>query len=112
MASQNSLNELIADRYASALYELSSEAKCVDVVLKDLLTIQKYIRQNNDFQLLIKSPLISSSEKMKIIQKILTDHSANILTTNFIKVISNNKRVNFYSPDDSETISCNNFVTS
>ena len=67
MATQQSSTNLIADRYASALYELSSESKCIDEVLNDLLMIQKYIKQNNDFKLLIKSPLISSIEKMKII---------------------------------------------
>ena len=97
MVSQQSSRELIADRYASALYDLSSEAKCVDEVLNDLLIIQDYIEQNNDFKLLIKSPLISSSEKMSIIQKILSNHSANFLTFNFIKVISNNKRINSLS---------------
>ena len=64
MASQQSSRELIADRYASALYEYSTETKCVDQVLSDLLKIQDYIKHNNDFKLLIKSPLISSNEKM------------------------------------------------
>ena len=95
MASQQSSRELIADRYASALYELSAETKCVDEVLKDLLMIQYYIKHNNDLKLLIKSPLISSNEKMNIVKKILSDHSPNILTSNFIKVISHNKRINF-----------------
>ena len=97
MASQQSSRELIADRYASALYELSSKNKCIDEVLNDLLTIEDYNIQNNDFNLLIKSPLITSNEKLNILQKILSDHSANILTSNFIKVISHNKRINFLS---------------
>ena len=97
MASQNSSSELIADRYASALYELSSEVKCVDIVLKDLLIIKEYIKQNNDFSLLIRSPLIASIEKLKILQQILSDHSAHTLTSRFIYVISYNKRINFLS---------------
>ena len=64
MATQQSSTNLIADRYASALYELSSESKCIDEVLNDLLTVQEYIKQNNDFKLLIKSPHISSNEKI------------------------------------------------
>ena len=97
MVSQQSSREHIADKYASAFYELSSEGKCVDEVLNDLLVIQDYIKQNNDFNLLIKSPLITSNEKLNVLQKILSDHSANILTSNFIKVISHNKRINFLS---------------
>ena len=95
MTSQQSSSELIADRYASALYEYSTETKCVDQVLSDLLKIQDYIKHNNDFKLLIKSPLISSNEKMNIIQTILSNHSSNIVTTNFIKVIAHNKRIDF-----------------
>ena len=98
MATQLSSNDLIADRYALALYDLSSESKCVDKVLSDLLIIQEYIIKNKDFKLLIRSPLIASSEKLKVVKKILIDHSANILTSTFIKVISINKRFkNLYS---------------
>jgi len=95
VASQQSSRELIADRYASALYELSSEAKCTDEVLNDLLKIKNYINQSSDFKLLIKSPLISAGEKMNILKKILPNQSSNALTSNFIKVITYNKRINF-----------------
>ena len=69
MSSQQSIENLIADRYASALYELSSETNCVDEVLSDLKIINKHINQNKDFRLLIRSPLITSSEKLLIIEK-------------------------------------------
>ena len=95
MASQQSSRELIADRYASALYELSSEDQCTDEVLNDLLKIKNYINQSSDFKLLIKSPLIPASEKMNILKKILPNQSSNALTSNFIKVITYNKRINF-----------------
>ena len=94
MSSKLSSSNLIADRYATALYDLSSESKCVEDVLSDLIKIFEYFDQNKDFKLLIRSPLISSNEKLKIVEKILTNHSANILTFTFIKVISNNKRFN------------------
>ena len=92
MASKQTTENLIADRYAIALYELSSEKKCVDEVLSNLQILNEYINQNKDFKLLIRSPLIASSEKLLIIEKILLDHSTNSLTSTFLKVISNNKR--------------------
>ena len=92
MSSQQSIENLIADRYASALYELSSETNCVDEVLSDLKIINKHINQNKDFRLLIRSPLITSSEKLLIIEKFFLDHITNTLTLTFLKVISNNKR--------------------
>ena len=48
MSSQQSIENLIADRYAFALYELSSETNCVDEVLSDLKIINKYFINMND----------------------------------------------------------------
>ena len=107
MASQQSKENLIADRYAFALYELSSEKKCVDEVLSDLQILKEYISQNKDLKLLIRSPLITSSEKLLIVEKLLFDHSANTLTSTFLKVISNNKRFASLSSIISRFISIN-----
>ena len=92
MTSQLSSRNLIAERYASALYDLSLERKCVDKVLSDLQILNEYIDKNKDFKLLIMSPLITSNDKLLIIEKLLFRHSANTLTLTFLKVISNNKR--------------------
>ena len=92
MTSQQSTGNLIADRYAFALYELASETKCVDEVLSDLQMLQKYTNQSKDFKLLIRSPLIASSAKLLVIEKLLLNHVTNTLTLTFLKVISNNKR--------------------
>jgi len=92
VASQQSTENLIANRYAFALYELASETKCVDEVLSDLQMLQKYTNQSKDFKLLIRSPLIASSAKLLVIEKLLLNHVTNTLTLTFLKVISNNKR--------------------
>ena len=94
MSSQISSGNLIANRYASALYELATELKNVDAVLNNLKFLQNGIKENKDLKLLVKSPLIASNEKQKIVEKILSKHSSDKLTTNFLKVISNNKRFN------------------
>ena len=92
MSSQTSYGNLIANRYASALYELATESKNVDAVLKDLEFLQKGMKENKDLKLLVKSPIIASDEKQKIMEKILSKQSSDKLTTNFLKIISNNKR--------------------
>ena len=92
MASQLSSGDLISDRYASALYDLAAEKKIVDLVLDDLTFLQKCILENKDLKLLVKSPLITSSDKLNIFEKILSKQKANNLTNTFIKVISQNKR--------------------
>ena len=92
MTSQLSSGDLISDRYASALYDLAAEKKIVDLVLEDLTFLQKCIQENKDLKLLAKSPLITSSDKLNIFEKILSKQKADNLTNNFLKVISSNKR--------------------
>ena len=92
MASQLSSGDLISDRYASALYDLASEKKLVDVVLDDLLFIQSMIKSNKDLKLVIKSPLIKSNDKLEILQNILKSKNPNELSSTFLKVLSKNKR--------------------
>ena len=79
MASQYSTKNLIADRYASALYDLSSEGKYVDEVLSDLQKLEEYINKNKDLKILINSPLIASNEKLLILEKLLLNHSFNVV---------------------------------
>ena len=92
MASQLSSGDLISERYASALYDLAAEKKIVDSVLKDLELLQKCIQESEDLKLLVKSPLITSSDKLNIFEKILSKQKAGNLTKTFLKVISSNKR--------------------
>ena len=92
MTSQLSSSDLISDRYASALYDLAAEKKIVDSVLKDLELLQECIQESEDLKLLVKSPLIASSDKLNIFEKILSKQKADNLTNTFFKVISSNKR--------------------
>ena len=92
MTSQLSSGDLISDRYALALYDLAAEKKIVDFVLEDLTFLQKCIQENKDLKLLAKSPLITSSDKLNIFEKILSKRKADNITNTFLKVISRNKR--------------------
>ena len=92
MASQLASGDLISDRYASALYDLASEKKVVDSVLKNLQNIKKLIDNNKELSLLIKSPLIFSNDKLEVLLKLTSSLNLNELSITFLKVISNNKR--------------------
>ena len=97
MASQLSSIDLMSDRYASALYDLAVESKTVEAIINDLNFVQKIISDNKDLKLLIKSPLISSPDKLKIFVKILSKQNINALTHNFMKVVASNKRFAYLS---------------
>ena len=92
MTSQLASGDLISDRYAFALYELSSEKKIIEHVLENLQIIKKIIDTNKELYFLIKSPLISSDDKLKVLLKLISSMDINELSITFLKVISNNKR--------------------
>ena len=92
MASQLASGDLVSDRYASALYDLAAEKKLVDPVLKDLSNLKNILKDNKELSLVVKSPLITSIDKLNIFESLLKKINANELTTTFIKVIEKNKR--------------------
>tara|TARA_B100001250_G_C19628566_1_gene712702 strand:- start:3 stop:560 length:558 start_codon:yes stop_codon:yes gene_type:complete len=92
MTSQLASGDLIADRYASALYDLAAEKKLVDPVLNDLTNLKSLVNENKDLSLVVKSPLINSQDKLNILESLLQKKQANQLTSTFLKVIEKNKR--------------------
>lgn len=93
MTSKISSSDIISDRYGSALYDLASEKKCIDEILNDLDVIEKVMKESSELRHVIKSPLVNSEEKLNILLKIFAGLSFNSLTTTFLKVLDNNKRI-------------------
>ena len=87
MTSQLASGDLVSDRYASALYDLATEKNLIDPVLNDLSNLKNILKDNKDLSLVVKSPLITSIDKLKIFESLLKKINANELTTTFIKVI-------------------------
>ena len=92
MASQLASGDLVSDRYASALYDLAAEKKLVDPVLGDLSNLKNILKDNKELSLVVKSPLITSIDKLNIFESLLKKINANELTNTFLKVIEKNKR--------------------
>ena len=92
MASQLASGDLVSDRYASALYDLAAEKKLVDPVVEDLSNLKKILKDNKELSLVVKSPLITSTDKLNIFESLLKKINANELTSTFLKVIQKNKR--------------------
>ena len=92
MASQLASGNLVSDRYAAALYDLAAEKKLVDPVLEDLSNLKNMLKDNKELSLVIKSPLITSIDKLNIFESLLKKINANELTSTFLKVIEKNKR--------------------
>jgi F-type H+-transporting ATPase subunit delta len=82
---------LVSERYAAALFELSVEKSAVEAVSADMQTILRACEQSRDLRLLLRSPIIQTGKKLKIIREIF---SAGIhpMTLAFLEVMVRKRR--------------------
>ena len=85
----------VAVRYAKALLEISIENKSIDAVLGDMQFLSKTINESHEFELLIASPIVSSSKKLDIFEKVFGSFEK--ISMSFIRLITKNGR-EFYLP--------------
>ena len=88
---------ILAGRYAKALYEAASEAKSVDKVAKDVASIQLASLESEEFQSLLVNPLFSKDDRLSAVTKISAKNKFNKLTENTLKVLSVNGRLEILS---------------
>jgi F-type H+-transporting ATPase subunit delta len=74
-----------SSRYAKALLDLSVEQNQLDAVYADMLTIGGIIDGNRDLQLLLKSPVVNSDKKAKILKAVLTN--LNKVSDGFVQLL-------------------------
>lgn len=80
----------VATRYAKALLELAIENKKVDAILGDMNYLLSANAETRDFQMLLKSPIISADKKIAIFAVIFDQFET--VTKSFIELITNNRR--------------------
>jgi len=83
----------VAGRYASALFDLAKDAESLDAVERDLAGMKRLIRESTEFSTLIKSPILSCEEQAAGMQAILSQAGASELTTRFMGVVIENRRL-------------------
>lgn len=84
-------NPRLAGRYAKSLLDLSVEQNSLEAVFGDIKLLQSIIKSNPDFVNLLKSPVIASDKKEKIINAILGGKIGN-LTAAFIQLLTQKTR--------------------
>ena len=83
----------LAGRYASALFELASEAGTVTAVESDLEKLDSALRESHELRALIQNPEISRGQYGSVMAG-LGDHlGLSQLTRDFLGVLADNRRV-------------------
>tara|TARA_B100000287_G_C20421150_1_gene697557 strand:+ start:247 stop:789 length:543 start_codon:yes stop_codon:yes gene_type:complete len=78
-------------RYAKAFFQLSLEKDLLENSYQDMLLIQKACHENKDLVLLLRTPIVKTEHKTRIINKIFAE-KVNKLTLKFINIIIDKKR--------------------
>lgn len=82
---------LIAKRYAKALFDLSLEMNVVEDVKTDMELVQSVCETNNEFNRMLKSPVIRSDKKQKVIEAIFKGKISD-LSLRYLGIITRKRR--------------------
>lgn len=85
-------------RYATALFELATEADAVDQVAGDLARFQAMMDASEDLTRLVRSPVFSADEQTGAVMAVLEKAEIGGLAANFIGLVTHNRRL-FAVPD-------------
>jgi F-type H+-transporting ATPase subunit delta len=78
-------------RYAKAFFSLAKEKNMLELLKADMQKVFDVCNRSSDFILLLESPVVKTSKKTELIEKIFKGE-INQLTLNFLLLITNNNR--------------------
>ena len=84
-------NARLAHRYAKSLIEISQEKGQLENVFNDMLLLQKIIKDNREFLVLLRSPIVTSDKKLKVMEAVTAGRITE-LTGLFTKLLINKGR--------------------
>lgn len=84
--------DIIANRYAEALFQLSEEENITKEIYSELHDVVDTVKNNKDLENVLKSPLVSKDEKKELIEKIFSNKINNNLK-NFLKILIEKGRI-------------------
>ena len=81
----------VASRYAKSLMDLAQEKNLVEQFKDDFATYMEVFYSNNSFNLLMHSPIVTKSKKIKIVKLIFEGNISDVILSFFILVIKKNR---------------------
>ncbi len=84
----------IAYRYAKALFDYAAEEKILEKVNADMRLIRNVCRQNKEFRVILKSPIVNKRKKISILRGIFKEH-VTPATMTYLQIIAKKTRENY-----------------
>ncbi|MDK9696287.1 MAG: F0F1 ATP synthase subunit delta [Siculibacillus sp.] len=98
MAETTSIVSGVAQRYASALFEVALEGNAVETVGEDLDSFDGLLTESADLKRLVGSPVFSAEEQTRAVSAVLARAGIGGQAANFIALAARNRRL-FVLPD-------------
>ena len=83
---------VIADRYAQALFEVGEETQTTSELYQELSELVDIFNENKDLYNILKSPLIGREDKKNVMQNIFKNQLSNSMN-NFLKLVIDKDRI-------------------
>lgn len=83
---------LIAGRYAEALFQVGEENNSTTNLYEELNAVIDILKSNQDFYNVLKSPLVTKGDKKDLVEKVFGNQISDNLN-NFLKIIIDKDRV-------------------
>ena len=83
----------VAERYASALFDLARDASSIDRIEGELKTISGMLDASPEFRRLVESPVFSAEDQEKAIGAVADKAGIAGLTGNFLRLVARNRRL-------------------
>jgi len=85
------LDTIIAERYATSLFELAQEVSSLDKIKADMELLIELVSGNKDLRLLLISPVIRPDKKVGVLDALLSE-KVDVLTQKFYHLLAHKRR--------------------
>lgn len=86
--------ELVCKRYAEALFEVAQEDNNLQQIREELDFLKTCLKENQDFEKLLNTPLVNSNEKKEILTNIFKDQFSKEVM-NFLYILIDKGRIKY-----------------
>jgi F-type H+-transporting ATPase subunit delta len=93
VADRSSTVSGVAERYASALFDLARDESALQAVEAELSSMRRMIEESADLRRLVESPVFSAEEQEQAIAVIAERSGIRGLVANFLRLVAKNRRL-------------------
>jgi F-type H+-transporting ATPase subunit delta len=93
VAQEQAVDQSLAGRYATAVFELAQEENAIDATERDFLALKAMVADSPDLARLVRAPVFSSEDQAKGMKAVLAAMQASTLTTRTVLLLASKRRL-------------------